>query len=135
MDPQGGYDSVENLRKAGNGKGRMYIVPHAGHHGKSSLRNLRSWQMLTFLCFSVFGQPQGDERPHRQGTRPRLSSGSIEDLITKDSPTLFTHPRSAWLSTCLLNSMSLDLFMCSTIIDSASSQVYLHVVQYVPYSS
>ncbi|KAF7790111.1 hypothetical protein EIP86_001063 [Pleurotus ostreatoroseus] len=32
MDPQGGYDSVENLRKAGNGKGRMYIVPHAGHH-------------------------------------------------------------------------------------------------------
>ncbi|KZT27023.1 alpha/beta-hydrolase [Neolentinus lepideus HHB14362 ss-1] len=32
MDPQGGTDSVENLRKAGNGNGRMYIVPHAGHH-------------------------------------------------------------------------------------------------------
>ncbi|KAJ3533975.1 hypothetical protein NM688_g7202 [Phlebia brevispora] len=32
MDPQGGYESVENLRKAGNGQGRMFIVPHAGHH-------------------------------------------------------------------------------------------------------
>lgn len=32
MDPQGGTESVENLRKAGNGNGRMYIVPHAGHH-------------------------------------------------------------------------------------------------------
>ena len=33
MDPKGGQESVENMRKAGNGKGRMYIVPHAGHHG------------------------------------------------------------------------------------------------------
>ncbi|KDQ64912.1 hypothetical protein JAAARDRAFT_64721 [Jaapia argillacea MUCL 33604] len=32
MDPAGGTQSVENLRKAGNGEGRMYIVPHAGHH-------------------------------------------------------------------------------------------------------
>jgi cardiolipin-specific phospholipase len=32
MDPAGGYESVENLRKAGNGQGRMYIVPHSGHH-------------------------------------------------------------------------------------------------------
>ncbi|KAI0688557.1 alpha/beta-hydrolase [Cytidiella melzeri] len=32
MDPDGGAASVENLRLAGNGKGRMYIVPHAGHH-------------------------------------------------------------------------------------------------------
>ncbi|EMD40463.1 hypothetical protein CERSUDRAFT_111063 [Gelatoporia subvermispora B] len=32
MDPQGGTESVENLRKAGNGQGKMYIVPHAGHH-------------------------------------------------------------------------------------------------------
>ncbi|KIP07715.1 hypothetical protein PHLGIDRAFT_29901 [Phlebiopsis gigantea 11061_1 CR5-6] len=32
MDPEGGSQSVENLRKAGNGQGRMYIVPHAGHH-------------------------------------------------------------------------------------------------------
>lgn len=36
MDPKGGYESVENMREAGNGKGRMYIVPHAGHHGQSS---------------------------------------------------------------------------------------------------
>ncbi|KAK7695607.1 hypothetical protein QCA50_000243 [Cerrena zonata] len=32
MDPEGGTASVENLRQAGNGQGRMYIVPHAGHH-------------------------------------------------------------------------------------------------------
>ncbi|KAI0796471.1 alpha/beta-hydrolase [Abortiporus biennis] len=32
MDPEGGAASVENLRQAGNGQGRMYIVPHAGHH-------------------------------------------------------------------------------------------------------
>ncbi|GJE84904.1 alpha/beta hydrolase [Phanerochaete sordida] len=32
MDPKGGAESVENLRKAGNGNGKMYIVPHAGHH-------------------------------------------------------------------------------------------------------
>jgi cardiolipin-specific phospholipase len=32
MDPEGGSQSVENLRKAGNGKGKMYIVKHAGHH-------------------------------------------------------------------------------------------------------
>jgi cardiolipin-specific phospholipase len=33
MDPQGGYQAVENMRKAGNGQGRMYVVPNAGHHG------------------------------------------------------------------------------------------------------
>ncbi|KAF8076129.1 Alpha/Beta hydrolase protein [Lyophyllum atratum] len=32
MDPEGGRQSVENLRQAGNGKGRMYIISHAGHH-------------------------------------------------------------------------------------------------------
>ncbi|EGO01667.1 hypothetical protein SERLA73DRAFT_177093 [Serpula lacrymans var. lacrymans S7.3] len=32
MDPEGGSKSVSNLRKAGNEQGRMYIVPHAGHH-------------------------------------------------------------------------------------------------------
>ena len=36
MDPKGGAESVENLRKAGNGNGKMYIVPHAGHHRTSS---------------------------------------------------------------------------------------------------
>jgi hypothetical protein len=35
MDTQGGVESVENLRKAGNGRGKMYIVKNAGHHGKS----------------------------------------------------------------------------------------------------
>lgn len=32
MDSQGGIDSVERLRQAGNGQGRMYIVNNAGHH-------------------------------------------------------------------------------------------------------
>lgn len=32
MDPEGGTESVEKLRQAGNGQGKMYIVPHAGHH-------------------------------------------------------------------------------------------------------
>jgi cardiolipin-specific phospholipase len=33
MDPEGGEQSVEKLRQAGNGQGKMYIVKHAGHHG------------------------------------------------------------------------------------------------------
>ncbi|KAF8165009.1 Alpha/Beta hydrolase protein [Crassisporium funariophilum] len=32
MDPVGGEQSVEEMRKAGNGNGRMYIVNNAGHH-------------------------------------------------------------------------------------------------------
>ncbi|KAF8211380.1 alpha/beta-hydrolase [Mycena galopus ATCC 62051] len=32
MDPEGGEKSVENLRKAGNGQARSYIVNDAGHH-------------------------------------------------------------------------------------------------------
>ncbi|TFY73007.1 hypothetical protein EWM64_g11005, partial [Hericium alpestre] len=32
MDPEGGVQSIDNMRAAGNDKGRMYVVPHAGHH-------------------------------------------------------------------------------------------------------
>ncbi|KAH7887994.1 Alpha/Beta hydrolase protein [Phlebopus sp. FC_14] len=32
MDPVGGLQSLEELRKAGNHKGRMFAVPNAGHH-------------------------------------------------------------------------------------------------------
>ncbi|TEB35399.1 abhydrolase domain-containing protein 4 [Coprinellus micaceus] len=32
MDPLGGMQSVEALRQAGNGEGKMYIVNNAGHH-------------------------------------------------------------------------------------------------------
>ncbi|KAJ7579240.1 Alpha/Beta hydrolase protein [Mycena floridula] len=32
MDPEGGQQSVENLRLAGNDQGRMYVTPNAGHH-------------------------------------------------------------------------------------------------------
>ena len=34
MDPRGGEESVERLRQAGNGQGRMYVVARAGHHGE-----------------------------------------------------------------------------------------------------
>jgi hypothetical protein len=33
MDPKGGVQSVERLRQAGNGQGKMYLVGNAGHHG------------------------------------------------------------------------------------------------------
>lgn len=33
MDPDGGVASIDNLRKAGNQDGRMYVIPKAGHHG------------------------------------------------------------------------------------------------------
>lgn len=33
MDPKGGVQSVEKLRQAGNGQGKMYLVGNAGHHG------------------------------------------------------------------------------------------------------
>lgn len=32
MDPVGGMQSVEKLRQAGNGEGKMYVVNNAGHH-------------------------------------------------------------------------------------------------------
>ncbi|KAJ3998263.1 alpha/beta-hydrolase [Lentinula boryana] len=32
MDPEGGTESVERLRQAGHGQGKMYIVNNAGHH-------------------------------------------------------------------------------------------------------
>jgi cardiolipin-specific phospholipase len=32
MDVEGGNESVEKLRRAGNGRGRVYVVPRAGHH-------------------------------------------------------------------------------------------------------
>jgi len=32
MDPEGGEQSVEMMRQAGNGQGRSYIVKNAGHH-------------------------------------------------------------------------------------------------------
>ena len=38
MDPKGGIHSVEALRKAGNGRGKMYLVKNAGHHGEFTLR-------------------------------------------------------------------------------------------------
>jgi len=32
MDSEGGRESVERLRQAGNGQGKMYVINQAGHH-------------------------------------------------------------------------------------------------------
>lgn len=36
MDPEGGQQSIERLKQAGNRKAKMYIVKGAGHHCKLS---------------------------------------------------------------------------------------------------
>jgi cardiolipin-specific phospholipase len=41
MDPEGGSASVANMKQAGNLEGRMYVVPYAGHHGKSIMLRRR----------------------------------------------------------------------------------------------
>ena len=53
MDPEGGSESVENMRQAGNGQGRMYIVPHAGHHCMSP-RRFALFVALTCLTTLVY---------------------------------------------------------------------------------
>ena len=34
MDPIGGQQSIEAMKRAGNNNGRMYIINNAGHHGR-----------------------------------------------------------------------------------------------------
>jgi len=59
MDPQGGTESVENMRKAGNGKGRMYIISNAGHHGmsKRTLGFLVSSDQMSIKYTSTMSRP------------------------------------------------------------------------------
>lgn len=60
MDPVGGMQSVEAMRKAGNGEGKMYVVNHAGHHRKSHLILLTSPLLLiskTLLSFIFHHHP------------------------------------------------------------------------------
>lgn len=45
MDPKGGVQSVEKLRQAGNGQGKMYLVGNAGHHGQLLLFSIGSVQL------------------------------------------------------------------------------------------
>jgi len=37
MDPKGGMESIETLRKAGKPHAKMFLIDNAGHHGQSSL--------------------------------------------------------------------------------------------------
>jgi hypothetical protein len=63
MDPVGGIASIDNLKAAGNQNARMYIVPRAGHHGKSL--SLYLYSQLTssdfVLIHSVLGQCESHE--------------------------------------------------------------------------
>jgi hypothetical protein len=49
MDPRGGVTSIDNLKAAGNDRARMYIVPHAGHHGKPLVYRMLSLLALTLV--------------------------------------------------------------------------------------
>ena len=40
MDPIGGKQSIEAMKKAGNKNGKLYIIDNAGHHGKLFLPSL-----------------------------------------------------------------------------------------------
>ena len=40
MDPIGGKQSIEAMKKAGNNNGKLYIINNAGHHGRFSLSSL-----------------------------------------------------------------------------------------------
>jgi cardiolipin-specific phospholipase len=40
MDPIGGKQSIEAMKKAGNKNGRLYIIDNAGHHGEFSFPSL-----------------------------------------------------------------------------------------------
>lgn len=55
MDPVGGLRALENLRLAGNEKGRMFVVPNAGHHGKDTvLQHSALGLICTYLVTSVY---------------------------------------------------------------------------------
>jgi hypothetical protein len=53
MDPEGGQESVERLRQAGNGMGRMYIVNNAGHHCKPLFTALKASQLMPLQYISI----------------------------------------------------------------------------------
>lgn len=50
MDPVGGKQSVEAMKRAGNGNGKVYIISDSGHHGKASLPSLH---LLLIYFFST----------------------------------------------------------------------------------
>ena len=65
MDPVGGYASVERMRQAGNGNGRMYIISDAGHHGTFILpvRRMDMDMDIDLFACSVSRQQKGGQRP------------------------------------------------------------------------
>jgi hypothetical protein len=64
MDPAGGLASIENLKKAGNENGRMYVIPDAGHHGACFAFVVRN---ETHYIFSLFGQCESSKQTIEQG--------------------------------------------------------------------
>ena len=49
MDPVGGFESVERLRKAGNPNGKMYFISDAGHHCMC-ISNVVDSDLLIYFC-------------------------------------------------------------------------------------
>lgn len=61
MDPVGGLQALENLRQAGNEKGRMFVVPNAGHHGKDTVQH----NVLRLICMYLSRQYTSTTQPQR----------------------------------------------------------------------
>lgn len=53
MDPEGGAESVERLRQAGHGQGKMYIVNNAGHHCKHCSTGVLKMTLTTVSSCSI----------------------------------------------------------------------------------
>lgn len=66
MDPIGGQQSVEAMKKAGNNNGRLYIINNAGHHGKVSPPLLPPSPDISVS--SVSGQRLHSKRPPHSRT-------------------------------------------------------------------
>lgn len=54
MDPVGGFQALQNLRLAGNEKGRMFVIPNAGHHGKDTVHHTVLGLINVYLITSVY---------------------------------------------------------------------------------
>ena len=53
MDPEGGAQSIERLKEAGNDNASMYIIQNAGHHGEFTHNSL---VLALTLLHSLSGQ-------------------------------------------------------------------------------
>ncbi|KAH6915391.1 abhydrolase domain-containing protein 4 [Coprinopsis sp. MPI-PUGE-AT-0042] len=74
MDPVGGMQSVEKLRQAGNGEGKMYVVNNAGHH-----LYLDNPEAVNTLLVKEL------DRQHREVPSLHSAQSSTSHLVSDDS--------------------------------------------------